>query len=91
MRAKICQIVNNSAGDCLISIKFSTDYDYVPHGTCSRSEGQSSNCNNSAADCPIALKCRTEFHYGIAGTLQVFKVEGQGQVHGIKVQGHSVT
>jgi len=29
-RAKICQIVNNSAGDCSISIKFSTDYDYVP-------------------------------------------------------------
>ena len=28
--AKICQIVNNSAGDCSISIKFSTDYDHVP-------------------------------------------------------------
>ena len=30
MRAKICQIVNNSAGDCSISIKFSTDYRHVP-------------------------------------------------------------
>ena len=30
MRAKMCQIVNNSAGDCSISIKFSTDYRHVP-------------------------------------------------------------
>ena len=29
-QAKICQIVNNSAGGCSISIKFSTDYDHVP-------------------------------------------------------------
>jgi len=28
-RAKICQIVTNSAGGCAISIKFSTDYDHV--------------------------------------------------------------
>ena len=28
--AKICQIVNNSAGDCSISIKYSTDYDHMP-------------------------------------------------------------
>ena len=28
-RAKICQIVNNSAGSCSISIQFSTDYDHV--------------------------------------------------------------
>ena len=28
-RAKICQIVNNSAESCSISIKFSTDYDHV--------------------------------------------------------------
>ena len=27
---KICQIVNNSAVGCLISIKFSTYYDHVP-------------------------------------------------------------
>jgi len=30
MGAKICQIVNNSAGCCSISIKFTTDYDHVP-------------------------------------------------------------
>ena len=29
-RAKICQIVNNSAGRCSISIKFSIDYDHMP-------------------------------------------------------------
>ena len=29
-RAKICQIVNNSAGGCSVSIKFNTDYDHVP-------------------------------------------------------------
>ena len=28
-RAKICQIMNNSAGGCSISMKFTTDYDYV--------------------------------------------------------------
>jgi len=28
--AKICHIVNNSAGGCSIWIKFSTDYDHVP-------------------------------------------------------------
>jgi len=28
-RAKICQIVNNTAGGCSISIKFTTDYDHV--------------------------------------------------------------
>ena len=28
--AKICQIVNNSAGGCSISITFNTDYDHVP-------------------------------------------------------------
>ena len=28
-RAKICQIVSNSAGDCSISIKFRTDYRHV--------------------------------------------------------------
>ena len=28
-RAKICQIVNNSVGDCSNSIKFSRDYDHV--------------------------------------------------------------
>ena len=27
---KICQIVNNAAGGCSISIKFSTDYNHVP-------------------------------------------------------------
>jgi len=27
--AKICQITNNSAGDCSISIKFTADYDHV--------------------------------------------------------------
>ena len=29
MVAKICEILNNSARDCSISIKFSTDYDHV--------------------------------------------------------------
>ena len=29
MGAKICQIVNNSAGGCSISIKLTTDYDHV--------------------------------------------------------------
>jgi len=29
MGAKICEILNNSAGNCSISIKFSTDYDHV--------------------------------------------------------------
>ena len=29
-RAKICQLVNNSAGGCSISIKFTTDYDHMP-------------------------------------------------------------
>jgi len=29
MRAKICQIVNNSAGGCMILTKFTTDYDHV--------------------------------------------------------------
>jgi len=29
MRAKICQIINNSAGDCSISLKFRTDFDHV--------------------------------------------------------------
>ena len=41
-----------------------------------------SNCNNSAADCPIDLKFGTEFDHGTSGTLQMFKVKGQG---------HSVT
>ena len=27
--AKICQIMNNSAGDCSILIKLTTDYDHV--------------------------------------------------------------
>jgi len=27
--AKICQITNNSGGDCSISLKFNTDYDHV--------------------------------------------------------------
>jgi len=27
--AKICQIMNNSAGDCLIATTFTTDYDHV--------------------------------------------------------------
>ena len=48
-----------------------------------------SNDNNSATDCLIALKFGTEFDHGTAGTLQMFKVKGQG--HAVKVQGHSVT
>ena len=28
-RVKNCQIINNSAGDCSISIKFTTDYDHI--------------------------------------------------------------
>jgi len=28
-RTKMCQIVNNSAGSCSISTKFTTDYDHV--------------------------------------------------------------
>jgi len=27
--AKICKIINNSAGECLISLKFCTDFDHL--------------------------------------------------------------
>jgi len=27
--ANICKIIDNSAGDCLISLKFRTDFDHV--------------------------------------------------------------
>jgi len=29
MCAKICKIIDNSAGDCAISLKFRTDFDHV--------------------------------------------------------------
>ena len=62
----------------------------TPRSTWKRTKNLSLIVNNSAAEWSISLKFGTEFVHGIAGTLQMFKVKGQGQGHGVKVQGHGI-
>ena len=91
MRAKICQIVNYSAGDCSILIKFGTYIDNMIPDLSKKfkatGQGSRSRCdimrakicqivNNSAGGCSISIKLSTDYDHVPPDLPQTFKVNG---------------
>jgi len=78
--AKICQITNNSAGDCSISITFTTDYDHVV-----------ADLPQTAITPPQIARLSLTFVQSLNTAQTAHYKCSRSKVKGVKVQGHSVS